>query len=533
MSKPANVNTSSCVSASPSLLLSWRRCRVAKASPGEPSPLSVSASLGASIGASRRGGCRNPLSDKQLRTVCLLVRDQEVEGSNPFTPTFVSLAEIRTYDYLPTVGSAAFLERLYAFYAFAKCKGECRMPKLLTKPPKYTCHKASGQAVVKVGGKVRYLGPFNSAESKVRYQAVIAEWAAEQKCKPAAAVTESLPEADTTISELLAAYLRHAQEYYVKGGQITSQVHIVRTVARLWKEAFGGMLVRKIKPAHLKAVQNRMVTDGQSRCYVNKVTTASKSLFRWAVENDLAPAEVWQGLMAVRGLAKGRTAARETDPIGPVDDTVVDATLPYLPEVVADMVRLQRATGARPSEVCTIRPVDVNRTGEVWLYRPARHKTEHHDRGRVIAIGPRGQEILARYLLRPEQAHCFSPRESELRRHASRREARESPMTPSQAARKPKSSPRRSAKDRYTRDSYRRAVARAVEVANEERAKAGIDPMPHWHPNQLRHSLGTEVRQRFGLEAAQVVLGHSKADVTQVYAERDQRLAVEVARQVG
>ena len=59
------------------------------------------------------------------------------------------------------------------------------------------------------------------AKSKVGYQAVIAEWAAEQKCKPAAAVTESLPEVDTTISELLAAYLRHAQECYVKGGQIT------------------------------------------------------------------------------------------------------------------------------------------------------------------------------------------------------------------------------------------------------------------------------------------------------------------------
>ena len=72
-----------------------------------------------------------------------------------------------------------------------------------------------------------------------------------------------------------------------------------------------------------------------------------------------------------------------------------------------------------------------------------------------------------------------------------------------------------------------------MELANEARQAAGQEPLPHWHPNQLRHSLGTEVRQKFGLEAAQVVLGHSKADVTQVYAERDQRLAVEVARQVG
>ena len=425
------------------------------------------------------------------------------------------------------------LKGFYAFYAFAKCEGECSMPKLVTRPPKYARHKASGQAVVKVGKKLHYLGPWNSAESKIRYQAVIAEWAADQNCAPAAAVTESLPEADTTVTELLAAYIKHAQQYYVKAGTITSQVYIVRSVARFWKVSFGAIFVRKIKPSHLKAIQKRMVADGESRSYVNKVTSYSKAMFRWATENDLAPAEIWQGLLAVRGLAKGRTEARETEPIGPVEDSVVDATLPHMPDIVADMVRLQRATGARPGEVCSIRPRDVNRSGDVWLYRPASHKTEHHDRSRVIAIGPRGQEILARYLLRPIDAYCFSPRESECRRNTARREARETPVQPSQAARKPKPNPRRSAKERYSKDSYRRAVARAVELANEERSQAGVDTLPHWHPNQLRHSLGTEVRQRFGLEAAQVVLGHSKADVTQVYAERDQRLAVEVARQVG
>jgi site-specific recombinase XerC len=55
----------------------------------------------------------------------------------------------------------------------------------------------------------------------------------------------------------------------------------------------------------------------------------------------------------------------------------------------------------------------------------------------------------------------------------------------------------------------------------------------HWAPNRLRHSAGTEIRKRFGLEAAQVTLGHASADVTQVYAERDAKLAAEVARKIG
>ena len=54
-----------------------------------------------------------------------------------------------------------------------------------------------------------------------------------------------------------------------------------------------------------------------------------------------------------------------------------------------------------------------------------------------------------------------------------------------------------------------------------------------WHPNQLRHSFATHVRKHHGLEAAQVLLGHSKADVTQIYAEKNEALAVGIAAKIG
>ena len=60
--------------------------------------------------------------------------------------------------------------------------------------------------------------------------------------------------------------------------------------------------------------------------------------------------------------------------------------------------------------------------------------------------------------------------------------------------------------------------------------KAG---MPHWHPNQLRHTFATEVRRTHGLEVALAALGHSKADMTQIYAERDAALAAKVAAEIG
>jgi integrase len=97
--------------------------------------------------------------------------------------------------------------------------------------------------------------------------------------------------------------------------------------------------------------------------------------------------------------------------------------------------------------------------------------------------------------------------------------------------------PKRPPAERYTVTSYGHAIARAVERANrwrERLAGAGnYDPVPHWHPNQLRHAHGTEVRRRFGLEAAQVALGHERADVTQVYAEKNLALAARVAAEIG
>jgi len=54
-----------------------------------------------------------------------------------------------------------------------------------------------------------------------------------------------------------------------------------------------------------------------------------------------------------------------------------------------------------------------------------------------------------------------------------------------------------------------------------------------WSPNRLRHTAATELRKRYGLEAAQVVLGHSMADVTQIYAERDMTKAAAVILEAG
>jgi integrase len=329
---------------------------------------------------------------------------------------------------------------------------------------------------------------------------------------------------DTTMAELIAAYLRHAKQYYRRDGESTGYVERLKPTLRILREVYARTLVRDFRPMAIEALQQKLIDRGNSRSYINQSIAKIKRVFRWGVSKELVPVEILQRIETVACLKKGRTEAAESPPVQPVDAATVEATLLYLPPVVADMVRLQRLTSGRPQDIYNMRPCEVDTSGDVWLYRPSRYKTQHHDLERIVLIGPQGQDVLRPYLLRDKEAYCFSPRESEKKRRAAQQERRTTPLS---CGNKPgtnrKRKPKRTVGNKYNKDSYALAVRRACD-------RAGV---ARWSPNRLRHSAATEIRKRYGLEAAQVILGHSKADVTQIYAERDLHKAAEIMRQVG
>lgn len=216
------------------------------------------------------------------------------------------------------------------------------------------------------------------------------------------------------------------------------------------------------------------------------------------------------------------------------------------------MIRLQRWTGMRPGEVCAIRPADIDRSHSIWVYRPAEHKTQHRDRTRVIHIGPRAQEVLLPYLSRPATSFCFAPTEAAQevrdRRHALRK-------TPAgrgnEIGANRKRKPVRSPGERYDVASYRRAIWRACERAfnmpkelrvippdaddaSERRELASQWREAHcWNPNQIRHTAATAIRREAGLEAVQAALGHARIDTSEIYAEKSETLARDVAQRLG
>jgi len=409
--------------------------------------------------------------------------------------------------------------------------------------PKY-CKHPNGQAFVQVQRRRIYLGKYGTPESMERYQRIKAELEAQPSALWGFVIGGKSverhpgPPEGLLVVQLCAAYREHAKWYYRKAGRPSGHLHRIKAALAVLRRLYGDTPAAKFGPMRLQTVAQQLVREGRARGYVNSLIGVIKRAFKWAGKCELLPGSVYQDLVTVDGLKRGRTEAREPEPIGPVADAAVDATLPHLPAVVADMVRLQRLTGCRPGEVCQLRPCDVDRSGDVWLYRVPGHKTEHTGRARVVAIGPRAQEVLAPYLLRPADAFWFSPLESERQRRSEQREARKTAVQPSQVDRS-KAKPRTRPGARYTRDSYRRAVTRAVELANREAAQPAGDRrgpalvIPHWHPNQLRHTKATEVRRLFGLEAAQVTLGHAHAKITEVYAKRDTRLPADIARRIG
>ncbi len=409
------------------------------------------------------------------------------------------------------------------------------MPKLINANPSYRHHRPSDQAVVTIDGQDFYLGLWRSKVSRDQYDRVIGEWLANgRRLSPASGI------GDLQVTELVDRFWTHALTYYrLPDGTSTLEPENFKPVLALLNRLYGPTPARDFGPLALEAIRNSMIDLGWCRSSINRQTARIRQVFKWGVSKGLVPANVHYALCSVSALRAGRSEATESEPVKPVADHVIDATLPFLSRTVAAMAQLQRLTGARGGEIFSLRTGDIDRSGNVWIYSPAQHKTAHHGHRRQIFVGPKAQEILKPFLKLDPTAYCFSPAEAEQERRDILHAERKTPMT---CGNVPGSNCRRTPKimpgERYTTSSYRRAIARAVDLA-DQRAKGGRiianaeRVIPQWHPHQLRHSSATEIRKRFGLEAAQHVLGHASLSMAELYADKNADVARQVAAKIG
>src|SRR5262245_1780350 len=394
-------------------------------------------------------------------------------------------------------------------------------------PPPYPKKPHNGQARITVRTadgrrKDLVLGQHGSAESLEEYRHVLAELGTHGGFFP---VQSTAPTAsDLTVNELLLRYWHWAEDHYRDpDGNPTRELENLKDALRPLKQFYGNGLAKEFGPMSLRVLQQEMVKAGLCRSVVNYRTNRIRRAFKWAASFELLPVAVHQALQTVQGLRRGHGKVREPNPVKPVPEDAVEKTLPHMPRPVAAMVRLQRLTGCRPGEVMVMRAIDLNTTGPVWTYRPASHKNKHRGLDRVIFLGPQAQEVIKPFLTTNLEAYLFSPRVYVEAMHRRRAELRRTRRTPSELKRRRKAKPRRVPAEHYNRRSYRLAIARACQ-------KAGV---PEWSPLQLRHTAATSIRAKDGVEAAKVVLGHTKVETTQIYAERDLGKAMEVMAEIG
>lgn len=367
----------------------------------------------------------------------------------------------------------------------------------MRKVPKLCRHKASNRAYVTdpFTGKEVFLGVWGSPQAQAAYDA----WLRRLLDRRAEVASGAPPGSAVTVAMLIADYLDYAAVYYRKGGKETQEVGVLKIALGPVNDLCGTLDADGFGPTQLKAVRQWMVEAGWARRSINKQIQRVRRLFRWGVEHEIVKPETLAALESVPGLRRGRSAAKETEPIAPVPLSVLEATLPRLDPVARAIVEIQLHADMRPGEVLIMRPCDIDRSETTWLYVPHTHKTEHHGRQRRIFLGPKVRAILAPFLLRcpSEDAWLFPSRARG--KHAAGR-------------------------THWTVSGVRAAINRACKME---------PPLPRWHPNKLRHTQATIIRREYGAEAAQAVLGHANLSTSEIYAEKNEALARDIAEKLG
>lgn len=420
--------------------------------------------------------------------------------------------------------------------------------------PKYKRQKVKGgrdRAYTTVDGKRIYLGAWGTEESKQKFEALRAE-RREAGDQPAID-----PRPGLTVIELAAAYRRYASAHYrdAGGAPVAKTINNLDQSLRIIKRLYGRTPVAEFGPRRLAIVRSEMIAQGWKRRTVNNRISAIRRMFKWGVSMELLRGEQFTALAALEGLRAGRSDAAESEPVAPAPERLIRGAREHVSRQVRALIDLQLFTGARPGELCPMRAADIDMSGNVWIYRPRRHKNAHRGQKREIMLGPKAQNVVRPFLIeRPTDAPLFSPADAEAERRRAMHEARRTPVHHGNGPGTNKRvEPVLEPGEAYSTNSYRRAIERGCAKAfphpietiapkerTAEQRKVLETELADWRrdhrfsPHQLRHNAATRIRAEFGIDVAGSVLGHALgSQVTEIYAEPVREKAYQAILKTG
>jgi integrase len=376
------------------------------------------------------------------------------------------------------------------------------------KLPTYRRHSVRDLGFSQANGKRTYFpGAFGSEESRLAYAKFVDEIKRQpRQRKPTRATFDRPVKGMATVSDVVVAFTNHAKIHYPQTRPGVGEYFLCKNIGERLIRFAGVQTAESFGPLKLKAFRDSLLAEvviqGKkekklSRRYVNAQLSRVRRIFRWAASEELVPESTWTALKSVDGLRAGRTEAPELASKKPVDWSTVKQVLPELSPAIARMVEIQWLTGCRPQSIVAAEASQFDLKKKIW--RPL-NKNEWRGQTLVIPLGPRAIKLIKAQIKESEGLpRLFCPI-----RTGGRANARYGMQ--------------------YTVYSYRQAI---------QRAQKRLEMSPLWTPHQLRHGRATQIRDRFGLEAAQAVLGHVSIDATQIYASRLFDLARRVLDETG
>lgn len=303
--------------------------------------------------------------------------------------------------------------------------------------------------------------------------------------------------APKTVNELCDRYQVWADEYYQKptadgppgtpGRRPTKEAACMRQAMQALREVAGQMDPAKLTADEMYECQQWMIRAGLCRRLINVRCSRIRRVIKWATTapQRWLPTVVLTEMTLIDSLRRGRSAAREAEPVLAVDWETVTSTMAVSPLKLATMIELQWWTGMRPGEVARMRRDELSEADGLMIYRPKEHKTQHYGIDRIIGIGPNGQDVLRPWLARlpAGENRVFG----------------------------------------LTTNSYRQAVTRI-------NRKHGLRD---WTPLQLRHSFATRVEQEADEKTVQKLLSHTQLRTTRGYIDPEIKRALDAMRRFG
>lgn len=271
-------------------------------------------------------------------------------------------------------------------------------------------NKSESPSVVYIGNGSSYQISGNNAElveaiqegcNETGLAAILSKMANADNTPP------SEPVSQVTVRTLYEQFMAWAKTSYPNKKQTQDDY---RKSCKVLLELYGDTSVSNFGRKELIDVQSHLESSGKSITTCNDYLVRMRVVFNWGAERAIIDYKIADELGWVKKLEKGRTTAPEAVPREDVPDDVVNATLPFLPQMISDMVQIQRETAMRPSEVFRMTWAQIDTTDDIWVYEPQEYKERRHVDYKPVALTPLCQQLLERYKDTPPHDCIFSKR---------------------------------------------------------------------------------------------------------------------------